>query len=197
MRITSGILGGRQIAVPSGPVRPTQDKVRQALFSILAARVPGCRFLDLYAGSGSVGIEAWSRGADSVVWVELDRRTAAVLRQNAGMCGEGGRVVVGDSLRVLKKGLENCPFDIIFADPPYEKRIHAGRTADLQSRLLGLILEGGMLAGGGLVVLEQAAGAAGAETAGWILADTRRYGAAELRFFRLEQAAAAEGDGKP
>ena len=141
MRITSGILGGRQIAVPPGPVRPTQDKVRQALFSILGGRVAGCRFLDLYAGSGSVGIEAWSRGADLVTWVELDHRTARVLRQNAGMCGAGGRVLVGDSLRVLKKGLENCPFDIIFADPPYEKRIHAGRTSDWQSRLLGLIQE--------------------------------------------------------
>ena len=83
MRVSGGALGGRRIEVPGGDrVRPTQDMVRQALFSSLAALVPECRFLDLFAGSGAVGLEAWSRGAAHVTWVERDPRTLAVLRGN-------------------------------------------------------------------------------------------------------------------
>lgn len=91
LRITGGELGGRQIRVPDGPVRPTQDRVREALFSMLGDRVVGARFLDLFAGSGAVGIEAWSRGAAQVCFVENNKRAYLILRQSVNeLCASAG-----------------------------------------------------------------------------------------------------------
>ena len=191
MRITGGDLRGRQVHVPKGDVRPTQDRVRAALFNIIGARVAGARFLDLFAGSGAVGLEAWSRGAASVCWVESHRRTLMVLKRNIEeLCGAEGQVLGADVRVFLKKGLAPGPYDVIFCDPPYEKggRGRAPRRPDLA--WLPLILRevrgAGALALGGLLVMEQASDEPGAGEEGWVQSDDRLYGGTRLRFFRQE-----------
>ena len=101
MRIAGGELRGRSVSAPAaGDVRPTQDAVREAVFSMLANILPGSAFLDLFAGSGCVGIEAWSRGAARVLWVERAPAVVRTLRRNvAALCGEAaGRVLQADAL---------------------------------------------------------------------------------------------------
>lgn len=103
-------------------VRPTSDKVREALFSILGARVSGSRFLDLYAGTGAVGIEALSRGANIVTFVEADPKIAQLLRRNLTACQFLDRSDV--QIKTVKKFLQSNalwhgPYDVLFADPPY------------------------------------------------------------------------------
>jgi 16S rRNA (guanine(966)-N(2))-methyltransferase RsmD len=115
---------GRRLKVPRGPaLRPTADRVREALFDILGTRVKGACFLDAYAGTGAVGCEALSRGADRVVFVERDRRALRLIEDNLkiGPWAGAGEVVEGDardSLRDLERGGKR--FDIVFLDPPYD-----------------------------------------------------------------------------
>jgi len=126
MRITGGEARGIPLVLPKGDsVRPATDAMRQAVFSSLAARVPGARFLDLFAGSGAYGLEALSRGAAGGVFIEQDARAAACIRQNiAAVCkslkrGEGDlRVLQADAAAVPAGGGE-AP-DLVFIDPPYE-----------------------------------------------------------------------------
>src|SRR5262245_38258932 len=129
MRIISGELRGRRLKAPPGlATRPTSDRLREALFNILGGDVAGSRFLDVFAGSGAVGLEAYSRGADSVGFVEHSRRALALLEENVEHCGasEGVRIVARDALSALRslatKGEE---FDIVFVDPPYEADLYA------------------------------------------------------------------------
>jgi 16S rRNA (guanine(966)-N(2))-methyltransferase RsmD len=154
--------------------------VRQALFSSLAARVPGCRFLDLYAGSGAVGLEGWSRGAAAVCWVERNPRVARVLRQNVTeLCGGSGacRVVEADALRFLAQGDPGGAFDLVFADPPYETARDAGWWAEL----LAALRSGPCLAADGRVVIESAAGAGcGPTGSDWDVTLDRNYGGSRL-----------------
>jgi len=123
MRITGGKAGGRKLSAPKhGGVRPTSDKVKEALFSVLGPRVDGARFLELFAGSGAVGIEALSRGAESVVFVDSSKRSCALIRKNLDELGlrEGASVYAMDALKFIPKhGHETGPFGIIFLDPPY------------------------------------------------------------------------------
>lgn len=124
MRVTGGILRGRRIMVPGNLARPSQDRVREALFSVLGNAVEGAEFLDLFAGTGAVGLEAWSRGAGFVCWVESNRRVLSLLRSNLRLlCGDSSttQIVGADAARFLRKGLAKRRFDIIFADPPYDK----------------------------------------------------------------------------
>ena len=139
-RIVAGVAGGRRLSVPASGTRPTSDRVREALFSSLETLLPhgltGARMLDLYAGSGAVGLEAWSRGASRVVLVEAAAAAVKVMRANvaslrdAGRGGGGGGVgVVGGKgkIEVLAVKAEKAAaqlaaaaFDVMFADPPYE-----------------------------------------------------------------------------
>ena len=138
MRIVAGRYKGRRLRMPRGaPTRPTADRVREALFSMLGD-VSGARVLDLYAGSGALGIEALSRGADSAVFVERDPRAAAVIRANIEAVGANGEVRRQDVLRFLAS--DQRPFDLVFCDPPYDSgpRI-AGLLAE---RLPALLAEG-------------------------------------------------------
>jgi 16S rRNA (guanine966-N2)-methyltransferase len=177
MRITGGQFGGRQIEVPRQGVRPTQDRVRQALFNMFGESVAGCRFLDLFAGSGAVGLEALSRGAAFVAWVEMERPVLTCLRRNVETLGGDGRSIYSmDVGRFLKKGLELEPFHIIFADPPYRRQ---GRES-----LLRDIAESSLLAPGGWFVLEESASGAAGGGPGWELRDQRRYGDSVLAFLR-------------
>jgi 16S rRNA (guanine966-N2)-methyltransferase len=123
VRVISGTAKGHKLQVPRGlTVRPTPDRAKQALFNIIGERVVGCRFLDLYAGTGAIGIEALSRGAEEVVFVEKRSRVARIIARNLAKTGLAARarVVVADVAQTLAKmGEEPTIFDVIFADPPY------------------------------------------------------------------------------
>ena len=124
MRIIAGKFGSRRIEVPQDPqVRPTKDRVREALFSMLSSRLSldGVRVLDLFSGSGALGIEALSRGAGSVVMVEKSPKIAASIQRNIQelACEESADVVVDDCFSFLSADNARDKFDIIFADPPY------------------------------------------------------------------------------
>ena len=128
MRIIAGTLKGRRLAPPDWPgLRPTSDKLRETLFNVLGPRVAGARVLDGYAGTGAVGIEALSRGAAHVTFVETDRRAAALIEANLQRCGvkEGYAIIrvdfAGAARRLDHTGPDGAAttFDIIFLDPPY------------------------------------------------------------------------------
>ncbi len=167
MRIIAGTARGVRLAPVPGNVRPTSDRVREGVFNLLGQFFKGGDVLDLYAGTGSLGIEALSRGCERAVFVERDGRVVAVIRENLRRTGFVGRaeVVRGEVGRVLQRMLtEGRAFNLIFADPPY--RIAATEVRDLMSRL------GALLAPGGRVVIESGTrGGAGGEKG-----VTRRYG---------------------
>jgi 16S rRNA (guanine966-N2)-methyltransferase len=138
VRVIAGEFKGRPLRTPKGMrTRPTADRVREALFSILGD-VAGARVLDLYAGSGALGIEALSRGAASAVFVERDPRATAVIERNLRSLGLEEAVVRGDALRFLRRA--EGGFDLVFCDPPYDSvpRI-AGPLAE---RLPALLAKG-------------------------------------------------------
>src|SRR3954454_18322395 len=121
MRIVAGEFGGRRLAIPKDDrVRPTADRVREAWMSILADTVPGARVLDLFAGSGALGLEALSRGAESATFVELNPPSLRALEQNIAALGVHDAVTVhrGDALRFAER-LPSGAFDIVFAVPPF------------------------------------------------------------------------------
>jgi 16S rRNA (guanine966-N2)-methyltransferase len=172
-RVIAGEAGGRRLAVPDGrDTRPTSDRAREGLFATISSIVgplAGARVLDLYAGSGAVGLEALSRGAEHVLLVEHGARAARVIRQNIEVIGLPGAAVIADRVeRVLARGPapaggqdgtapaggQDGPaqgrYDVVFADPPYA-------LADAEvSRILILLAERGWLAPGALVIVERA-----------------------------------------
>lgn len=157
-RIVAGSRGGRRLATPPGSgTRPTSDRVREALFSALDSMVDlaGCRFADLYAGSGAVGLEAASRGAVAVLLVESDARAAKVVRDNIAALGLGAvcRVAAAKVATVLATA-PDAPYHVVFADPPYETTEEA--VAAVLSALAGDGPEpGGWLAPGAIVAVER------------------------------------------
>ena len=135
MRIVAGEWRGRRIKAPADDrVRPTADRVREAWLSILAGAVPGARVLDLYAGSGALGLEALSRGAATAEFVELNAASLEALRANIAALGVAGQVTVhrGDALRFAER-LDPGAYDLAFADPPYAHDA-AGRLVALFRR---------------------------------------------------------------
>lgn len=125
MRIIAGKYRGRKLkSPPSAQTRPTSDRLRETLFNVLAPRIEGARFLDLCAGTGAVGIEALSRGAEHVTFVDKSRRMCGLIEANASALGIGEQefeIVVADASDFLRRHAkkERGPFDIIFFDPPY------------------------------------------------------------------------------
>lgn len=184
MRITGGELRGRHLKTPSGAgVRPTQDMVREALFSILQEVVPGSSFLDLFAGSGSVGIEAWSRGAKSVTWVEGSHKVARSLEENvAALCeANPGRVFVEDVPRWISRPLPEAEkFDIVFADPPYADE---GRSDGIEDVIAELSVSG-KLSPWAVFVAEQRTGSPLPGAPGWERVKERRYGHSRILIFK-------------
>jgi 16S rRNA (guanine966-N2)-methyltransferase len=152
-RIIGGAAGGRRINTPRGAAtRPTSDRVREALFSAIESwcgSLHGLRFLDLYAGSGAVGLEAWSRGAGVVTLVEQDRRTAALIADNARTLGFPKANVVGAAVATTLRRHPAAPYDVAFLDPPYslEDESVAGDLAAL--------VEHDWLVPGAMVVVER------------------------------------------
>ncbi|MEQ4204615.1 16S rRNA (guanine(966)-N(2))-methyltransferase RsmD [Actinopolymorpha sp. B9G3] len=154
-RIVAGEARGRRLAVPDGrDTRPTSDRVREALFASLEADIGslvGCRVLDLYAGSGAVGIEALSRGATAVVLVETNRRAANVIRQNLRTVGlPGGQVLTTKVERLIAEPRgDRQAFDVVFLDPPY------AMTGEALAGVLTRLLAHAWLSPGAVVVLER------------------------------------------
>lgn len=131
MRIIAGTLKGRRLQAPDWPgLRPTSDKLRETLFNVLAPRLRGARVLDGYAGTGAVGIEALSRGAAHVTFVERDRRAAALIEENLGRCGVEDRyAIIRAGFGANDRALAG-PFDVVFLDPPYgAEELSAALTA--------------------------------------------------------------------
>ena len=152
-RIIGGAVGGQRIQTPRGvTTRPTSDRVREALFSAIEAwcgSLSGLRFLDLYAGSGAVGLEAWSRGAGVVTLVEQDRRTAALISANARALGFTKANVVSSAVLPALGRPPAAPYDVAFLDPPYPLE-EQHLTADLRA-----LSEHDWLVPGALVVVER------------------------------------------
>lgn len=152
-RIIAGSAGGRRLETPKGDrTRPTSDRVREALFSAIeswAGSLQGLRVLDLYAGSGAIGLEAWSRGAEAVLFVEVDGQTADLITRNARTIGcESGRVRRTSVSAALASGAD-APYDLVFSDPPYP--LDDVTVADD----LALLVAQGWLATDALVVVER------------------------------------------
>ena len=186
-RIIGGEAGGRRLRTPTGDsTRPTSDRVREALFSALEAllgSVHGLRFLDLYAGSGAVGLEAWSRGAGVVTLVEHDRRTATLIADNARAIGFAQPHVVAGPVAAVLRRPPAAPYDVVFLDPPYPLS-----EEDLAADLAALGAEE-WLAPGALVVVERSSRS---PEPSWPsgFADTRskRYGETTLWYAESGQA---------
>lgn len=174
-RIIGGDAGGRRLRSPAGErTRPTSDRVREALFSAIDSAlgsVHGLRFLDVYAGSGAVGLEARSRGAGVVTLVEHDRRSAAVIRENIGALGmDRVEVLVSDAARALGRR-PAAPYDIAFLDPPY-----AVPVGDVEA-VLTRLRDQDWLCPGALVVVERASRGPGLTWPDGFAGDrTKRYG---------------------
>ena len=149
MRIIAGKYRGKRLIAPTGRgTRPTSDKVRESIFNILSSRgLTGGKVLDLFAGTGALGIEAMSRGADSAVFVEKNPEAATVVRKNLSALGIDAKVYNTDYKVALRK-LEGRQFDLIFLDPPYAQREESSLLKEISSKRL--------LADGGCIVLEHA-----------------------------------------
>ena len=193
-RIIGGAAGGRRIAAPAGQqTRPTTDRVREALFSSIEAwcgSLQGLRFLDLYAGSGAVGLEAWSRGAGVVTLVEVDRRTARLIEQNARTLGFDRAEVVAASVTATLTRPPSAPYDVVFLDPPYP--LDDASVAEELALLAGQ----GWLVPGAMVVVERSSRSPQPEWPATIAGSrSRRYG--ETTLWYGHAAASAEDPEEP
>ncbi|MGE0700589.1 MAG: 16S rRNA (guanine(966)-N(2))-methyltransferase RsmD [Hyphomicrobiaceae bacterium] len=183
MRIVAGKLRGRELAAPAdGRIRPTSDRVREAVFNILAHgidafAIEGVRVLDLFAGTGALGIEALSRGASFCLFVEEDAEARGLVRRNIetfGLTGQS-RIYRRDATR-LGPALPRERFGLLLADPPYGKGL--GEAA------LAAAGDGGWLESGAVAVLEERAGVAMAWPASFETLDTRTWGDTAVHFAR-------------
>jgi len=184
MRVIGGSARGRRLRAPQGQrTRPTADRVREALFDLLAGYCSGARVLDLFAGTGALGIEALSRGAESALFVERAPEPLSALRQNLEACGFAERAEVrrGDALRIVDSiARGGAGFDLVFLDPPYGRGL--GRTA------LAALAQSDLLAGGARVIVESGTdeGEPTPADSGGVLAleKTREYGDTTLWLYR-------------
>ncbi|NTV13386.1 MAG: 16S rRNA (guanine(966)-N(2))-methyltransferase RsmD [Desulfobulbaceae bacterium] len=187
MRIISGKSRGLVLRTPGkseamSEIRPTADRVREALFSILGIRVKSARVLDLYAGTGALGLEALSRGADSVVFVDRGDTAINLIKKNVDLCNVSDRSIV--IRRDLTRGLQflmtlrpSTGFDLIFLDPPYR--------CNLVTQFLNTLSDLELLAADSLVVAEEAAAVELPQIfPGLVLADRRHYGDTGIWFYR-------------
>jgi 16S rRNA (guanine966-N2)-methyltransferase len=174
LRIVAGSARGRLLATPNDQsVRPTSDRVREAVFNVLAARLAGgfdgLSVLDMFAGTGALGLEAWSRGAESVTFVEKDRKALTCLEGNLerlGLTAPIGQVVRGDAL--VWVGRLRRSFNLVFVDPPYD--------AGLYPAALAALTPGKVLSSGALVVVEHRTGDTLVTPPGLELAFDRAWG---------------------
>jgi 16S rRNA (guanine966-N2)-methyltransferase len=182
VRVIAGSAGGLPLLVPRGELRPTMDKVRGAIFDSLRDVVPGARVLDLFAGSGALGIEALSRGAASVVFVEKERRATAVIERNLERTRLDGAVHCGDVFSYLDRLAAPAAFDLVMADPPYARQTG---DRDFDRELLTSASLQRTLAPGGIFILEHLPGAMLPLGEVWECFRQKRYGATEVAMLRL------------
>ena len=188
MRIVSGAYRGRTLVAPEGrSTRPTADRVRQALFDVLAHAsfapdLDGARVMDLFAGSGALGLEAMSRGAAYCLFVETDEAARGAIRANLDALGliGAGRVHRRDAADLgARPATDGAPFDLAFLDPPYAKGLGEAALAGL--------LAGGWLADDALCVLERGADEPDPAVEGFDRIDTRRWGPAAVHFMKASR----------
>ncbi len=182
MRIVGGRLGGRTLAAPkSQAIRPTSDRLRQAVFNILAHGygdpIDGARILDLFAGTGALGLEAMSRGAAFALLIDDGAEARALMRQNVEALGLGGvtRIFRRDATK-LGAVHPNAPFGLVFLDPPYRK--------GLAEKSLVSLRDGGWLVPDAMAVVEEAADAGFTPPQGYAEIERRRYDDTEFTFLR-------------
>jgi pantetheine-phosphate adenylyltransferase len=178
VRIIAGAYRGRRLKAPKGKdIRPTTDRVREAVFNVIGRRVEGSRVLDLFAGTGAMGLEALSRGAERTAFVERSAEAVRLIRANAALCGAVDRVVIlqGAVPRALRKlAAFEPPFDLVFADPPYGE----GWIARLLPALSGVCSETALL------ICEHGAAEPVPEgDALWVRTDSRRYRDTAVSFY--------------
>ncbi len=182
MRIIAGEMRSRRLKAPEGmDTRPTADRVKEALFSILNGRVYGAKVLDLYAGSGALALEALSRGAESAVLADHGRAACAVIQENIDALGCQGRAALlrmKDTAALAALQKQNARFDLIFLDPPYRMD-----TAPVCAALLAA----GLIAEDGMIVIEHSRETPPDIAPPLTLRDRREYGAAGLSFYALER----------
>ena len=181
MRVIAGSAGGIQLDVPKRGVRPTMDRVKAAIFSSLADKIIGEKILDLFAGSGALGIEALSRGAASVLFVDEDRQSIAAIEKNLEKTNLKGRVRPQEVFEFLRRSPLTETFGIIFADPPYEKTKSGERFTE---KLLGNERLAQLLQPDGVFVLEKRPGERVPEMELWNVVRAKTYGATEVLFLR-------------
>lgn len=179
MRVIAGSAGGVRLAVPKRGVRPTMDRVKAAIFSSLGEAIIGARVLDLFAGSGALGIEALSRGASSVIFVEADRDSIQAIERNLATTKLIGRVLRRDVFDFLRQGSNPEKFEIIFADPPYEA---ANDGESHTAKLLNDERLPQLLGPNGLFVLEKRPGETISDLKHWRVIRQKTYGATEVLF---------------
>ena len=177
MRVIAGSAGGIRLTVPETGVRPTMDRVKAAIFSSLGDRIVGARVLDLFGGTGALGIEALSRGAVSALFVEENRAAVVAIEQNFIRTKLRGRVKSQEVFAFLDSARVTEPFDIIFADPPYEKTKSGGEFTRL---LLHNQQLAELLASDGIFVLEKRPEEQLLSPGLWTIARQKRYGATEV-----------------
>jgi 16S rRNA (guanine(966)-N(2))-methyltransferase RsmD len=180
MRIIAGTLKGRTLASPTWPgLRPTSDRLRETLFSVLGADVEDARLLDVCAGTGAIALEALSRGAARVTCLESDARAVALIAANAARVGAENRCIIvrGDAPAALTAAALGGPFDLIVLDPPYAVP-WLDQAVAAAARLL---------APGGRLALEHAARRAAPEVPGLRLERTRRAGDSALSTYRADE----------
>lgn len=180
MRIIAGSAGGRPLKAPPDGVRPTMDRVKGAIFSSLGDLVPGASVLDLFAGSGGMGIEALSRGAAGATFVESDERCVRCIRENLRRAGVEGVVQTMDAFRFLDLYAGEDAFDVIFSDPPYAKR---EEDPDFGEALATSDKVAAALRPGGIFVLERQATVRMPEGPLTLL-KSKKYGGSEILYFR-------------
>jgi 16S rRNA (guanine966-N2)-methyltransferase len=181
MRIIAGQAKGRRLIAPPGlHTRPTAGRVREALFSVIMPRLAGAGVLDAFAGSGALGLEALSRGAQTALFIERDAAALTALRRNVEACRlPGAKIRPGDALRFLRHSQER--FDIIFLDPPYH--------TELPQQALAALREGGVCAAGGLIVAETAAKVQLCPPAGLCIIKHSVYGDTALYYMQATEPA--------
>ena len=181
MRITSGILRNRRFNVPKKEVRPTKGQVREAMFSSLGGSCEGMKVLDLFAGAGGLGLEAWSRGAESVTFVEQNTGVWRNLQENIQNLDHDElgavRCIKGDAITFLGQGKE--PFDLILADPPYD-------LPEAMARTLAGIVEHSVLTEDGLLVYELRSSDAFEVSNDWKLLRDKVYGDTRVLMLKLD-----------
>lgn len=187
MRIIAGKAGRIAIKVPAAVARPTTDFVRQAVYSILGGTIDGAAVLDLFAGSGALGLEGLSRGAASCVFTDANRQACTVIAENLAKAKlTGGTIVKAEAATFLKR--DAASYDLIFSDPPYWK--HPGDPDHIRTLLdAGLITP--RLKPGGWFIAEVSCHYRPPEDSGFTLADRREYGSSAVLFYQLPPAASA------